>query len=228
MKLIRFFSKRDHKVGLGSPIPVKNIIPEWYRKAESTFFENGEQMPGLKKCMPYMDTMVSGYVLTLPMDIVVSESESGELKIGWTGPDDLANFIGQRPEELGSTMPRPAGHRKDHLVWSGFWGWKVPRGYSTLVTHPLNRFDLPFTTTSGIIDSDSFWASGNIPFFLKEGFTGIIPAGTPIAHILPIKRASWKMVIDSGMSDFDKIQGGVVRNEKTPYKKIMWHRKEYN
>lgn len=228
MKLIKFFRNRKHFVDIGTPMPVKQAVPEWYRKAESTYFENGVQSPGLKKCMPYMDALLSGYVLTLPADVYVSKTDSGDLSITWNGPEELGSFIAERPKELGATMPRPAGHYENHLVWSGFWGWKTPRGYSSLLTHPLNRFDLPFTTTSGIVDSDKFWGSGNIPFFIKEDFVGVIPAGTPIAQIIPIKRKSWKMIIDSGMTDDTMIQGAIVRNEETPYKKVMWQRKEYN
>jgi hypothetical protein len=33
--------------------------------------------------------------------------------------------------------------------------------------------------------------SGNIPFFIKEGFSGVIPKGTPIAQVIPFKRESW-------------------------------------
>jgi hypothetical protein len=34
---------------------------------------------------------------------------------------------------------------------------------------------------------------GRYPFFLKTGFTGLIPAGTPIAQIILIKNDKWKI-----------------------------------
>jgi hypothetical protein len=87
---------------------------------------------------------------------------------------------------------------------------------------------LPFTISAAIVDSDQFNAPGNIPFFLKEGFEGIIPEGTPFAQIIPIKRASWMMVDDTtGMADIDTIQGALVREPDTLYKKIFWKRKDY-
>lgn len=225
MKIIRFFSNKSVD-GIGQPQPIKNFIPEWYRKSETTFGDNNA--PGLKKCAPYLDALMAGYSLVTPADIFVSENEDGSLKIGWNTISELQDFIAERPKELGSTMPRPVGHHPNHLVWSGFWGIKTPRGWSLLVTHPLNRDDLPFRTTSGIIDSDKFSASGNIPFFIQQGFTGVIPAGTPFAQLIPIKRSKWSMIKnDKGMSDVEHTQGQLVRNEDTTYKKIMWVRKEY-
>ena len=74
MKLIKFYSEPQYQ-GLGQPQPTKLFIPEWYRKSESTFArgDNGEDAPGLKKCMPYMDSLVSGYVLTTPVNVYVNE-----------------------------------------------------------------------------------------------------------------------------------------------------------
>lgn len=231
MKLFRVFS-RPNLEDWGKPIAIRNAVPEWYRQSESTYIDpsdpSGEEHAGLKKCMPFMDTMVSGYALTIPTDIYVTIGPDGNPKFSWNGPDGLGGFVDERPKELGSKMPRPAGHLPNHLVFSGFWGWKTPKGWSTLVTHPLNRYDLPFTISSAIVDSDGFNAAGNIPFFLREGFEGTIPAGTPFAQIIPFKRASWMLVDDTtGMSDVEKIQGRLVRQPDTLYKRIFWRKKDY-
>jgi hypothetical protein len=240
MKLIRFFAEKQY-FNLGQPMPTKKFIPEWYRKAESTYTDpSGEIGPGLKKCMPYMDTLVSGYVLRTPVNIYINEEKinsslshifgnvEGNLRIRWDGPESLANFIMERPEQSGATIPRPAGHYHNHLVFSEFWSAKTPRGWSMLMTHPLNRHDLPFTTVSGIIDSDKFWSPGNIPFFVKKGFSGMIPEGTPFAQLIPIKRSAWKMILDEGLADSNMKQASIVRNKGTEYKKIMWQRKKYD
>ena len=230
MKLIHFFANKKF-ADLGQPQPIKHLLPQWWKDAESRVPnpENGFIESGLKKCVPFMDAMISGYTLTLPYDVFVIPLEDGNIKLSWSGPAALQDFVAERTKELGATLPRPAGHAPNHLVWRGIWGMRTPRGWSVLVTHPLNRFDLPFTTTSGIIDSDEFSAPGNIPFFIKEGFSGMIPKGTPIAQIIPIKRASWKMVPNNqGMVDLETIHSKAVREEGKSYKKLMWHRKEYN
>ena len=153
---------------IGKPDLIKKFIPEWYKKAETHFsseedlaIEEGTQKTsaGLKTCVPFLDAMISGYALVVPFDIYVGKTEDGDLDIKWNAPQGWDNFVEERPKQSGSTMPRPAGHAPNHMVWSGRWGIKVPRGYSVLVTHPLNRQDLPFTTSSAIMDSCLLYTS---------------------------------------------------------------------
>lgn len=230
MKIIRFFSAKQYE-NAGQPIPAKKVLPEWYRQSEMDLVNPTDQktVPGLKRCVPFMDAMISGYVLTTPMDIFVSRNEDGSLKLGWNSSEHFNDFIGERTKELGEKMPRPAGHLPNHLAFKGFWGFKTPRGWSVLVVHPLNRHDLPFTITSGIMDADKYSTSGNIPFFIKEDFVGVIPAGTPFAQLIPIKRAKWKSINnDQGILYLESLQGQTVRTPGKSYKKLFWQRKEYN
>jgi hypothetical protein len=221
---------------IGKPDLIKKFIPEWYKKAETHFsseedlaIEEGTQKTsaGLKTCVPFLDAMISGYALVVPFDIYVGKTKDGDLDMKWNAPQGWENFVEERPKESGSTMPRPAGHAPNHMVWSGRWGIKVPRGYSVLVTHPLNRQDLPFTTSSAIMDSDKFFGNGNIPFFIKEDFVGVIEKGTPFAQIIPIKRKRWKMIHNSALKDAIQKHGHDVRKKEGTYKKKYWNRKEY-
>jgi hypothetical protein len=232
MKIIRFFSRKEYE-NAGQPLPAKKVLPEWYRLSEMTLVdpndEEQKEISGLKKCVPFMDAMISGYVLTTPMDIFVSKNEDGTLKLGWNSPEIFNDFISERTKALGEKMPRPPAHYPNHLAFKGFWGMKTPRGWSLLVVHPLNRHDLPFTITSGIMDSDKYSTSGNIPFFIKEDFIGVIPAGTPFAQLIPIKRAKWKSIKnDQGIVYLDSLQGSTVRMPGKSYKKLFWQKKEYN
>ena len=234
MKLIHFICSESMEIG--KPDLIKKFIPEWYKKAETHFsseedlaIEEGTQKTsaGLKTCVPFLDAMISGYALVVPFDIYVGKTEDGDLDMKWNAPQGWENFVEERPKESGSTMPRPAGHAPNHMVWSGRWGIKVPRGYSVLVTHPLNRQDLPFTTSSAIMDSDKFFGNGNIPFFIKEDFVGVIEKGTPFAQIIPIKRKRWKMIHNPALKDTIQKHGHDVRKKEGTYKKKNWHRKEY-
>jgi hypothetical protein len=229
MKIIRFFSNKKYQ-GSGQPLPAKRFLPEWYKKSETEFITpDGDQAAGLKKCIPFLDSMISGYMLVTPVDIFVSRNEDNSLNIRWNSSDLFENFIAERPKASGEQMPRPPAHYPNHLAFRGFWGFRTPKGWSTLVTHPLNRHDLPFTITSGIMDSDRYSTSGNIPFFIKEDFTGVIPEGTPFAQLIPIKRASWKAINnDKGISYLDDLQGSIVRLPNKGYKKMFWVKKDYS
>lgn len=229
LKIIRFFAKKEYG-NLGQPLPIKKFLPGWYKKSEATFSdEQGQEHAGLKKCIPFLDAMLTGYVLTTPVDIFVSKDENGELKIGWNSSEIFLNFISERPKVLGEQMPRPAGHYPNHLAFKGFWGFKTPRGWSLLVVHPLNRHDLPWTITSGIIDADKYSTSGNIPFFIREDFVGMIPAGTPFAQLIPIKRSAWASIKnDSGIRYLEDLQGLFIRQPGKSYKKMFWEKKDFS
>jgi hypothetical protein len=96
-----------------------------------------------------------------------------------------------------------------------------------LVTHPLNRFDLPFTTVSGIVDEGVPWG-GNFSFWVNKGFQGVIPKGTPIAQIIPFKTESWKSEKSTYLVDYAKKR----LHEKTTfvsgyYKKFIHKKKKF-
>jgi hypothetical protein len=230
IKLFRFVPLyADPELMLIKPTPVKEHVPEWYRLGEFNYTVPGsdEEHPGLKTCVPFLDVMLCGYVLLTPFDIFVGRNDDGTVNIRWNGPQEWAGFIDERPKELGATIPRPAGHAPNGLVWASRWGWKTPRGWSTVVTHPYNRHDLPFTTLAGLIDSDKFMANGNIPMFIKEDFVGVIPAGTPYAQITPFKRVSqWKMVCDFGLVHGNIEESKMIREKS--YKKYLWVRKKFD
>lgn len=229
MKIIRFFSKKEYQ-GLGQPLPAKKFLPDWYKDSETVFIaKDGEEHSGLKRCVPFMDSMLAGYMLVTPFDIFISRKEDGTLDIKWNSSPHFQHFIAERDKQLGEKIPRPSGHYPNHLAFRGVWGIKTPKGWSTLVTQPFNRFDLPWTVTSGLMDTDKYSTSGNIPFFVRDDFEGVVPAGTPFAQLIPVKRSSWKSIMnDQGIAYLDDLQGATVRSKGKSYKKLFWVRKEYN
>ncbi len=114
-------------------------------------------------------------------------------------------------------------------TWNACVSFSVPKGYNMLVTHPLNRYDLPFTTLSGIIEGEYVvQPSGSFPFYIKHGFTGLIEQGTPIFQIIPFKTESWESQKIEGLSKIG------TTNQKASnlvfngwYKNKFWTRKEY-
>jgi hypothetical protein len=222
-----------------TPHPIRASVPKWWRDGELTFesedhprHEDHVPNAGMKSCIPFMEIMTSGYLLLTPFDIYVIKLENGDVQLTWAGPEDMGKdqlpFIGQRPKELGPTIPRPPGFLPNSFTWFSYWSWKTPRGYSTIVTHPFNRSELPFQTLSGVIDSDNFSLNGNIPFYLKSDFEGTIPAGTPFAQVYPFKRTKWKMWVNSSLNDILlEDQGKDLRTPTGSYKKKLWVKKEF-
>jgi hypothetical protein len=112
--------------------------------------------------------------------------------------------------------------------WILDWKIKTPKGYSSMIMHPLHRFDLPFTTLPGIIDTDNHPSALLLPFFIQDGFEGIIKEGTPIAQLFPFRRESWeseKKEINPNISFINRNSNNlkVFRSYKTKF----WSKKEY-
>jgi len=188
------------------PVSASECIPDWYKKLPR--YVNNTDKPikalgrkDLKTCVPFRDAMISGYMILLPADIEVCISADGDVDI-FHNPNLSFRIVEKRgflsPENQGYGMPNPIGTVPIMFAWAALFGVGTNKSESILITHPLNRHDLPFVTTSGIIDSGYNDKAGNMPFFIKEGFSGIIPKGTPIAQVLPFKRESWiKKIIKS-------------------------------
>ena len=227
MKLIRFIPSGKLISKESYPQQGKSLIPKWYKEGEKEYADGDQTHPGMKSCIPFLDVLISGYFLVTPVDLFVGVDDNGDPIVKWNSPSEWSSFIGARQDAHGATIPRPAGHHTKPLVWQTNYGWKTPRGWSVLVSHPHNRYDLPFTTLSGIIDSDRYESWGNIPFFLKEGFTGVIPAGTPYAQLIPIKRKKWKSIINFARINQSMKEGDETSLNPHYYKRFRWVKKHY-
>jgi hypothetical protein len=212
--IIRFVSNRPWltKESGSAPGPILKTIPEWYRKADrfakkldGEFWQgpDGGKIPTWKACPAIFDIMGTGYTLKTPCDIEFTLKDANTMSV--TIQDkrykDFCTPRGEMPQ-----FEHPQGYYKNHFAWFPDWAVETPKGYSVLYSQPFNRFELPFLTTSGIIDNDKVNLPGSMPFFLVKGFEGIIPAGTPFAQLLPFKREDWQSEL--------KIENGIIMHKK--------------
>lgn len=214
------------------PVPAVTQIPEWYKAAPRLTFgsepkiQNDEQKGnlGVKYCMPFLDSMSTGYMALLWQDMVIEQTASGP-KFTWAVDPQIVD--GREMDGM-ETLPVPFAHNPKQFIWRQPFSVLVPEGYSVLYTHPLNRYDLPFVTLTGIHDSDSLMPPGNFPFYLRDGFEGLIPKGTPLFQIIPFKREEWVGVGSKEISDKAQTRGTKsVTMLSGYYKKYFWHRKSY-
>jgi hypothetical protein len=230
--LVVEFIPRDAGVynSVPCPQPSKIYSPEWFKEIPNKSVGIDENLiwKTLKHCMPFMDGMFSGYTQELACDITIKNDGLDNLSYSWSG-----NFqpLSSREDEGKDKnfMPEALEYYHKDFHWNTFWEPKTPDGYSTLYYHPSNRFDLPFTTMSGIIDTDKWSITGPLPFLLKRGFTGLIPAGTPIYQMIFIKRDSWESIKKEYDSNFNEEMYNSIRESKgVGYKQLYWSRKEYS
>ena len=214
------------------PKPSKFSIPEWYKKSEPFSLKNAEFSDDgkiknlkLKQCMPFLDAITSGYIQKTWTDIYV-KNENNVLTVRTaSGPTILMERNGNPSIGISKEEYYPV-----EFIWQVPYAFKMPKGYSLLFTHPLNRLDLPFTTLSGIMDSDDFYhvPNGSYPFYIKNTFEGIIPSGTPMYQIIPIKRESWfSKQIKFNKKKINKRNFLFSSTFINQYKNHFWKKKEY-
>ena len=224
-----------------APKPTLKTIPDWYKDADRFAInpmtgkawempDGSGKIPTWKACPAVYDIMGTGYVYRTPCDIEFYEDSLGQIQAR-VSDEKNKDFIQDRPP-----MPQfkpPLGFHEKHFAWWADWAVEVPEGYSVLYTQPFNRFELPFVTTSGIIDNDKVTLPGTMPFFVVKGFTGVLPAGTPYAQMLPFKRENWESEINDsiGYEEMNSINQQNSDKYRVPdggvYQREVWERRKY-
>ena len=181
---------------LPRPVPAVLGLPDWFKALPQKAFNPVLQDDQLtvKKCPPFIDAMTSGFLLPLAADLKV---ENGEFSWDRDVPSGELNCYGRSPIDFhdGVQVAGTPLFDNDHFIikFNNYWTIELPPGYSLLVTHPINRHDLPFMTLTGLVDADRY-VDNFIHFparWRDPAFSGTLPAGTPVAQCLPIKRDRW-------------------------------------
>ncbi len=181
-----------------SPKPLKNEIPKWYKSLKrytNNNLLNDKQInifdsKTAKTCIPLFDSITFGYSYKLPHDLLCAYDKDNNRILKWGNKNE--DYIASHSLDQVGEYPIPNGYDNIILKVNTTWCVQTPLGYSLLYMHPLGRFDLPFYSFHGLVDSDVFYKNVNIPIVLKSGFEGIIKQGTPISQLIPIKRDRWK------------------------------------
>jgi hypothetical protein len=214
-------------------LPAKKFVPDWYKKIprwkNNTIYEVDKGFnPTVKLCVPFLDALTTGYMISLPYDIYIKNNNGAPFLTtpGGVESKDAPNW---RPEITHEKIV-PTGCFPYEYTWNYCIAYTFPIGYSALATHPLNRHDLPFITLTGIIDGGVVMQSrGNFPFYIKEGFEGIIPKGTPIIQLIPFRQENWKSKKRVGLIEEGKKHNFLASSVISDwYKKTFWIRKKYD
>lgn len=252
-KKIEFTKNLDYVDDKFVPKPAKAFIPEWYKNTEP--FVEGRNLvtennmmanASIKKCIPVLDALTSGYIITSYADVYVIPNkdpyfENMELDDPMAKPkpgdpqwiNGHINSIEFHPHGQAKLYPIKDGRTHSYPKWINAWGIKTPPGYSCLFINPMNNPNDIFSILSGVVDTDVYTEPVNFPFIMNDkDFEGMIPAGTPIAQVIPFKRDSWESEIQEAER---KQSNGLTKNANKlhtrlidRYKNIYWNKKQYN
>jgi hypothetical protein len=179
-----------------APTPANEGLPAWLRSMPTQAFSavaSGDD-DTVKRCPPFIDAMTSGFLIPLICDLQVENGEfswESELPPGGTVSFPRSPIGFHDPGQAAGTPMFDAD--RFLIKFHNLWTIEAPAGYALLFTHPTNRFDLPFTTLSGMVDCDRYrdaWI--HFPARWHDThFSGVLPKGTPVAQCFPIKRETW-------------------------------------
>lgn len=194
---------------LDKPIPIKLNIPEWYKKLKHTHL-----VQTVKGCMPFLDTLTTGYLLKVPQDIQIGmagltlegepivnykysyRNRAGEINLN---VDGQAEF--HEPKQLEGSEFVSINNGRSFAKILNPWHIQTPKGYSCLFTPPLNNHTLPWSIIPGIVDTDTYEEYVNFPIIVdtekvkNRNKDIIIEKGTPYVQVIPFKKESWQMKI---------------------------------
>ena len=224
------------------PVPIKTNIPEWYKKLNHSY-EN----PTIKGCMPFLDTLTSGYLLKIAADYKIRHNVEfeGKRRVGFDSAQEMINLLADRLNV--NYRGKPEFHSTDQVAGSPLvgknknlafhkilnpWIIRTPPGYSTLFVPQLNNADDRFSIIAGIVDTDTFLNEVNFPIVINgdkyNELDTIIERGTPYVQCIPFRRESWKMQIKPMDSkEYMENRFFMLKYIVHNYKKLFWRKKSW-
>jgi hypothetical protein len=212
---------------LPPPEPAVRALPDWLRSMPAEAYSPvlcGDD-DTVKRCPPFVDAMGCGFVIGLICDLRV---ENGQFTWDEELPADAGGDFPRSPitfHEPSQVQGTPLFDADRFLVkFHNLWTIEAPPGWSLLFTHPVNRFDLPFTTLTGLVDCDRFQGLPiHFPAHWRdEAFQGVLAKGTPVAQCIPIRRERWglrtaPMTAEDAQRAHELMQD--IRRDKGVYRK---------
>jgi len=243
-KKIEFIAHEDYfNLKEDYPTPIKLNIPEWFKKLNHNYNTHT-----VKGCIPFLDSLTSGYVLYMPIDFQITHNINNEKEIKDTFfkvGDFFQEHVNYSQINLNTMKPEvhpifqlegsPYVEKNKNLPFYKIlnpWIIKTPPGYSCLFVPPLNNTDDRFSIIPAIVDTDTFPRHINFPIVINGDkypiLETVIKKSTPYVQIIPFKRDSWKM-------DIKKTTSKKIRKEGwswgltmlNVYKNKIWSKKSW-
>ncbi len=216
--IIEFKAKKEYlDIKDNHPKPIKLNIPQWFKDLEHKF-------PKLtvKGCMPFLDTLTTGYVLSLPQPFLINHNildDQGNRISKFIPANVVSEFgvlfnLNNRHDQETQLHPEfqvensSLAQKNKNLPIQKFvnpWIIKTPPGYSCLFLPPMNNQDDRFSIIPGIVDTDKYNNQINFPFIVNGDkypvLETILKKGTPYVQVIPFKREGWKIKISEYKKD---------------------------
>jgi hypothetical protein len=197
MKTITFFTTIT---GVADAFPViksSEFRPNWVSAAKESYLRKQEESQGNSfvhayRCPGIFDLMSSGYIVTMPWDLMIDTYGDGQ-KCKWTLPSgDLQHLMtspfvtAHGPDGVAENIPHRPGSLKTIIKFNTPWYVIAPKGVKFLVL-PISYPDTyEFESYPGILEPGY---SNEINFQVRWNVLNgkhIIKAGTPMCQLIPL------------------------------------------
>jgi hypothetical protein len=237
-KVIKFTAPKEYLKQKIYPEPCKLHIPKWYKD-----LNHSDTLMTIKGCMPFLDTLTTGYVLKIPVDLKLTHNVYAEGKRHSilhshiplhyeTQINVNRRDIPQKhpPEQLGDKCPFLQKNKNLNIQKIlNPWIIKTPPGYSCLFLPPMNNADDRFSIIPGIVDTDTFDSEINFPILVNGDkypvLETIIEKGIPYVQVIPFLRESWKIKIEEEKVNYSERFFHQFTKIIYNYKSNWWHKK---
>lgn len=210
-----------------APRPAKDLLPEWWRTLSASWGEaetaaDRRRLQTVKRCVPMLDMLTSGYLLVTPTDVQVSERDD-MLWYEWASGEQSIDF-----HPVAQAVGHPSsGEHQAIPKWIHPWAIRTPSGYSTLFITPPHR-PVPFRIFEAVVDTDTYNDVVAFPFMVTDGFRGLIPAGTPMVLALPFRRDGFTHRITTDDERTRRTRSLLFSSFVGGYRNRFWSRKRYD
>lgn len=212
---------------LPEPRPAFKMIPDYFKKIPSQIGPNVDDI-SVKKCVPFLDAMSSGYIIPLWADMHVI-ADNNNIKISFPKNFPQESSLETHPISQINGHPlqnRPYGDIP--LKFINPWVIKTPPGVSCLFTSPLNHLNPQIKILDGVVDTDTYYNNVNLPFVWTGGDGDFFfPVETPLVQIIPFKRNKFKHKIGS-INELERKRTSNKLGTKltNAYKTFFWHKRK--
>ncbi|RWF69831.1 MAG: hypothetical protein EOS26_24470 [Mesorhizobium sp.] len=223
IRSIRFVCRPEDYGLIAPPVAAKTVLPDWFRKLPAVDSQQASATNNgltVKRCMPFLDAMTTGWILPLAATVRLEIKDGGRVvDAGWEFDRVMVSNHGAH--QVAGNPKEPAPPCKFH----NYWSIRTPPGWSCLFLPPLNRPTQPFECVAGIVDTDRYAADIHFPFFATapDGLY-VIEKGTPLVQVIPVRRE------DAALKAEIRAETGAEATEReTVYRNTIagegWYRK---
>jgi hypothetical protein len=186
--LIEFLCRPEDDGVIAEPVPAKTVLPPWFRhlpgidKSQLSATNNGLTV---KRCPPFVDAMSAGWIIPLVASVRLEISDGGRtVTAGWQFDRELVSNHASFQVAGSPYDPRPP------MKFHNYWTIRTANGWSCLFLPPLNRPNGVVEVVGGLVDTDTYTAPVNFPFFaIAPDGVYTLEKGTPLVQVIPVRRA---------------------------------------